>query len=99
MRFSVIPVLPPRRAKQMWRKYGLTAAGFYRLWKRQRGRCAICDKSFQGQAKQAQVEHSHKTQQVRGLACSWCNYRFLGPLERGGIARLRRAIPHLGWKL
>lgn len=83
----------------MWEKYGVRVTDFHRFWRRQKGRCAICDKSFQGQAKRAHIEHSHKTGKVRGLSCSWCNYRFLGPLERGGIDRLRRAIKHMGWIL
>src|SRR4029077_6528536 len=93
----MVPTIPPRRARQMERKYGLTVAGFFKLWKRQGGACAICAKKFQ-QPRHAHVEHSHKPPKiVRGLACFYCNYRVIAPLDRAGKARTLRAVAYLGW--
>lgn len=94
------PVLSPARVRSMFKRYGLTLAAFMRIWRRQRGRCAICNKPFRS-ARHAHIEHAHKKAagyRVRGLACFYCNMKFLAPLERGGIERLRRAVVYLGWQ-
>ncbi len=90
-----------KKLGQRVRKYGLEAIDFVVMWKQQGGCCAICRKPFKS-ISHAQVEHSHKKEEghrVRGLACWWCNMKFLAPLERGGIERLRRALVHFGWRL
>lgn len=84
------------------RRYGLEVEDFARMLQAQDKRCAICDKEFwkqtgKGNPKIPCVDHNHKTGEVRGLLCNWCNYKFLGPLERGGRDRAMRAIPYLGW--
>lgn len=89
------------RLARRLRRYGITVSDFKCMWKKQRGRCVICNRPFKSTS-HAHVEHSHKREEhyrVRGLACFYCNMKFLAPLERGGIERLRRALVHLGWRL
>lgn len=58
-------------------KYGLTVEQRTELFNRQNGKCAICscDIHLDGtlDAKQAVVDHDHKTGKVRGMLCNLCN--------------------------
>lgn len=92
--------------RTLHRLYGLTVEDYAWMLHRQDFRCAICGQQFttepvanteQGKRVKPNVDHSHKTGEVRGIVCGWCNYRFLGPLERGGVARTIRAVAYLGW--
>lgn len=56
--------------------YGLTAAQYDALLKRQGGRCAIC--RAKPKSKRLAVDHDHKTGAVRGLLCSRCNHDLMG---------------------
>jgi hypothetical protein len=53
-------------------KYGITAAQYEALYVFQGGRCAICQRAT-GRSKRLAVDHDHKTGEVRGLLCSYCN--------------------------
>jgi hypothetical protein len=41
--------------------------------------CAICGRPPSCQARRFSVDHNHKTNQIRGILCSWCN-RIVVPL-------------------
>lgn len=82
--------------RRLLARYGMTEEAFEAMRKAQGNRCAICRREF---TRTPNIDHDHKTGRVRGLVDFYCNLKFLGPLERGGIERLRRAIPYLGWKL
>ena len=74
-------------SKRKLRKYGMTEDDYQRMFKKQKGVCAICKKqeytrvaSFVKGNKNIQrlsVDHDHKTGKVRGLLCFSCN-RALG---------------------
>lgn len=68
------------------KRYGMTLEDWERLFKKQKGRCAICKKGqkttqithLPGKGKGLAnkslfVDHDHKTGKVRGLLCSKCN--------------------------
>lgn len=55
---------------QRRRKYGLSKAGFVRLLIKQGCKCAICGNPFKVTP---HVDHSHKTNKIRGLLCFKCN--------------------------
>ena len=56
------------------REYGLTQEDFDRMLETQEGKCLICGKVFQTVRKrEACVDHSHTTGEVRGLLCASCN--------------------------
>ena|ERR1035437_10202672 len=68
--------------------YGLTKAGYDKLFKRQRGLCALCRKP-----KVLSVDHSHSSNKLRGLLCHSCNVG-LGIFKDDPVL-LRRAIAYL----
>lgn len=57
--------------------YGLSLEDYNKIYDRQRGRCAICQrKPHQIPSRQRRrlvVDHDHTTEQVRGLLCHDCN--------------------------
>jgi hypothetical protein len=57
-------------------RYGLTLEAYDRLLQLQDGRCAICGKTDNGNARCEPlfIDHNHQTGQVRGLLCSRCNH-------------------------
>lgn len=44
-------------------------------------KCAICDKPGAAFKKRLSVDHSHKTDKIRGLLCFYCNRFVLGRLN------------------
>lgn len=52
--------------------YGITTQYYSGLLRDQGRRCAICDEPFSDKNK-PQVDHNHKTGNVRGLLCGKCN--------------------------
>ena len=86
------------------RKYGLSVEEFAWLWHRQDGKCPLCGEPLDlDNPRQCNVDHEHgpkreKTKpKVRGLLHGYCNYRYLGHVERGGFKRWRGAGLYLGW--
>lgn len=63
-------------AARIERVYGLTAEQYDDLLKLQGGKCAICRR--RPKTKRLAVDHSHKTNEVRGLLCSRCNHDLMG---------------------
>lgn len=62
-----------RMRQKALEKYGLTVEDYERMKRQQRGRCAICRKK----SDRLDVDHCHRTGQVRGLLCVRCN-RMIG---------------------
>lgn len=48
------------------------------FFKLQKGRCAICDKPQSAFKRRLNLDHSHKTFQIRGLLCYRCNKFVVG---------------------
>jgi hypothetical protein len=59
-----------RNRKQQLSIYGLTLEDYDAMLNEQNGLCAIC---FQKEKGNLFVDHSHKTNEVRGLLCNKCN--------------------------
>jgi len=74
---------PDKRREQAWRAQGIhfSFQEYQRLFAFQNGRCAICGKLWQNCDRVLEVEHCHKTGNVRGLVCRQCN-AMIGHLER-----------------
>jgi hypothetical protein len=67
------------RKKYLLNNFGIDMHEYDRLYRLQRGVCAICKKpetatmSKSGKVKLLAVDHDHETGEVRGLLCQRCN--------------------------
>lgn len=74
------------RAWQLKRKYNTTPDVVYKMYKEQKGKCAICDTKGDVrelgyvEKKSLCVDHDHDTLAIRELLCSSCN-RGLGMFQ------------------
>lgn len=80
------------RKRHLKVKYGWTLYDYCRQLKLQRGGCAICRRK-PGE-RPLHIDHSHKTNKVRGLLCHQCNW-YLGVIERNKKV-LKRIAKYLG---
>ena len=71
------------RDKRLQRTYGTTNQDYEMLLKQQSGCCALCGAEQPGgNNKHFDIDHDHETGVVRGLLCSYCNYRLVGAVEQ-----------------
>jgi len=56
------------RASQLKKRYDITYEDFEEMFKKQKGKCKICQES-----KELVVDHNHNNKEVRGLLCHNCN--------------------------
>lgn len=63
------------REKEVLRIYGLASEQLEEMKARQKGVCAICEKSTEWESKKGElvIDHDHKSGKVRGLLCHPCN--------------------------
>ena len=76
-----------------FKKYNITPEEFDALYDKQQGRCAICNKTKEETLTPICIDHSNKTNKVRGLLCLTCN-RGLGYFK-DDINLLLNAIEYL----
>lgn len=62
------------RWARIFRTYGLTKEQYDEL---NRGICPICIRTFDDNVRPV-VDHDHKTGEVRGILCFYCNHRIVG---------------------
>lgn len=67
-----------QRDRTIKRKYGISQIEYEAMFKKQKGRCAICHR--EPGEKPLHIDHCHKTGVVRGLLCHQCNW-YLGTIE------------------
>lgn len=82
---------PNRSVYHRERRYGITRDEFVAKFKAQAGRCEVCKRLFTYD--QVCVDHSHDTEEVRGLLCNKCNL-IVGVAENGEL--LGEALRYLG---
>jgi len=79
------------------RNFGITVEEYDKLFEQQGGLCAICGKPEiarnQYGIRSLAVDHNHKTGEIRGLLCSYCNMK-LGILEN--VEFVVKAVKYLG---
>lgn len=73
-------------------KYNINIYEYYKMLKRQKGRCYICHKKNKNK-KRLGLDHNHKTKRIRHLLCNNCN-TLLG-LAKENIRTLQNAINYL----
>lgn len=88
------------REYRLKRTYGITLAQYDSLLASQRDCCAVCGKHRTKEKTNLHVDHDHKTGEVRGLLCSYCNLRVVGRHRDAGLfeaaSRYLRG-PFTGW--
>jgi len=62
------------RINHLRREYGITVKKYDNMFKQQKGCCAICGRHQSKFKKRLSVDHNHRTKQVRGLLCNYCNW-------------------------
>ena len=67
---------------QLKYRYNITLTDYNRLFLQQHGCCAICGKHQSEIGRRLDIDHNHKTSQIRGLLCGNCN-KHLGRFEKG----------------
>ena len=73
---------------------GITHEDRDALLKQQDGKCAACGSIEPGPVKGWHVDHSHKTNGIRGILCATCNIA-LGQVN-DSVERLEHLIKYLG---
>lgn len=66
------------RDKYLRRVYGITEEQYKEILEKQGGGCAICGKTPEQEKKNLAVEHNHRTGEIFGIACSYCNKYVIG---------------------
>ncbi len=68
--------------------YGISLDQYNIMLKLQNHACAICERHKSEFARSLSVDHDHKTKQVRGLLCFYCNKRFVGRHTKETVIKL-----------
>lgn len=74
------------------RVYGLTKEQYDEL---DQGHCPICLRDWSADVRPV-IDHDHKTGEVRGLLCFYCNHRVVGRHRDGSL--IRRVADYLDRK-
>lgn len=77
-------------------RYGITIEELEALFQVQKGKCFICDNSFDDTKRKMTIDHNHDTGNIRGLLCRKCNSA-LG-LFGEDIAALENSIRYLEYE-
>jgi hypothetical protein len=91
--------LTKAREGHLRRLYGITLEQYDELLARQDNKCPVCLKHESEFTIKLAVDHDHKSGEVRGLLCNYCNHRMVG--RHRDPALLRRIADYLevgtGW--
>lgn len=89
---KVLVGLSPRE-RHLIKTYGITEEEYDGLLQAQGGGCAICNKTPSQEGKSLAVDHNHKTGEIRGVLCTYCNHRVVGRHTDADL--LRRVADYL----
>ena len=91
------------RSRYLLKKYGITEDDYNLLLERQNWSCGVCGRHQRLFKQRLAVDHDHKTGEVRGLLCTYCNRRIISRHRRElGASLLQAAFEYLsrdyiGW--
>lgn len=74
----------PEKAKEIYRAarlkmlYGISIEQYDEMLKNQDGKCAVCKRHHSEFKTRLAVDHDHKTGEIFGLLCTYCNHRVIG---------------------
>ena len=60
------------RSRRLKKRYGITIEERDQMISDQGGRCALCERLFEG-TNRPNVDHDHETNRIRGILCFSCN--------------------------
>ena len=80
------------------RAYGITMEQYLKQLELQENACAVCFRTVKELGRKLDVDHSHKTGEVRALLCSGCNTS-LGLLRENGGTAYRLALYLQGYEV
>ena len=75
------------RAGHLRRRFGITTEQYDELLFRQEGCCGVCGKHHTSFSTRLAVDHNHKTGELRGLLCNYCNHRLIGRHTEASLLR------------
>lgn len=84
---------PKTRNNHLKNNYGIVEDDYNKLFKQQKGYCAICSRHQSTLKRSLCIDHDHSTKTVRGLLCNSCNL-VLGWVK-DDIKTLEQAIKYL----
>jgi hypothetical protein len=70
-----------QRDKYLQRVYGVSELWYNTLLKGQKNCCAVCGKHKSLEKKSLAVDHDHKTREIFGILCSFCNHKLIGRIR------------------
>lgn len=72
------------QSKQLMREYnlkrnfGITEEQYNTILQKQGGGCAVCGRSPEEEKRNLAVDHDHKTGEIFGILCWFCNHKLIG---------------------
>lgn len=100
-----MPLSKEESALRAWtsrlgRVFGLSKEDYYALLATQGGQCPICgkdvpDPELPGDARRFPVDHDHKSGEVRGIPCEFCNRYRIGRWNSSNVDTLRRVLAYV----
>jgi hypothetical protein len=82
-----------KRGARLRLRYGITERKFNQLVRAQRGRCPICLRPFKEIKGRPNLDHNHKTGEIRGVLCGYCNQRVVW--RHTDVAKLKRLVSYM----
>lgn len=76
------------RDRYLRSKYGITEAKYNKMHEEQDHSCKICKRHQDNFKNRLAVDHDHKTKEVRGLLCFYCNKRVVGRHNKESVKKL-----------
>lgn len=71
--------------RRLKHQYGIGIQEWKRLFESQNGCCAICSRHQSELSRVLQVDHCHRTAEIRGLLCTKCNTKLAAIEEEGFV--------------
>src|SRR6266576_2855747 len=67
-----------KRGKRLLVRYGITESDYESLLQRQGGACAVCKRPAGAFKARLSIDHDHRSGEIRGILCTYCNRRIVG---------------------
>jgi hypothetical protein len=85
---------------RLGRVFGISKDDYIAIVRLQGGQCPLCGKSIPdpelpGEARRFPVDHDHKSGEVRGIPCEFCNRRRIGQWNSTTVETLRRLLDYI----